>query len=160
ADLAFLRLGLLLRLLHLFLRRLRRGGGRHLRGRGWRGRGGRRGLLRRQERGHGRHLQHHPSRARHRGCSAADQRAAIPITWKPPSTWITSPVTPRPRAEIRNKATSPTSSCSVFFRSGAWVRWYSSIFESPCTPEAARVLMGPAEIAFTRIPRGPRSAAR
>ena len=30
----------------------------------------------------------------------------------------------------------------------------------PCTPEAARVLMGPAEIALTRIPFGPRSEAR
>ena len=37
------------------------------------------------------------------------QPAAIPITWNPPSTWITSPVTPRERGETRNRATSPTS---------------------------------------------------
>jgi hypothetical protein len=48
----------------------------------------------------------------------------------------------------------------VFFRRGAFARWYSSILEMPWTPEAAMVLIGPAEIAFTRIPFGPRSAAR
>ena len=61
---------------------------------------------------------------------------------------------------MRKRAASPTSSWSVFRRSGAWVRWYSSIFERPWTPEAARVLIGPAEIALTRMPFGPRSAAR
>ena len=50
---------------------------------------------------------------------------------------------PARQGETRNSAASPTSSCSVFLRSGAWVRWYSSIFERPCTPEAARVLIGP-----------------
>ena len=45
-------------------------------------------------------------------------------------------------------------------RSGAVVRMCSRIFEKPVLPAAARVLIGPAEMALTRMPFCPRSAAR
>src|SRR5262249_38167230 len=82
---------------------------------------------------------------------AVRYRAAIPITWNPPSTWITSPVTPRESGDTRKSAASPTSSCSVFLRRGACVRWYSSILERPCTPDAAIVLTGHADAAGPEV---------
>jgi len=35
--------------------------------------------------------------------------AAMPMTWKPPSTWMTSPVIPRESGDRRKSAASPTS---------------------------------------------------
>ena len=67
-------------------------------------RGGRRGLLRGGQGRRQRQAHDQARRARHRGCSGPDQSAAIPITWKPPSTWMTSPVTPRDSGETRNSA--------------------------------------------------------
>jgi hypothetical protein len=45
-------------------------------------------------------------------------------------------------------------------RSGAFFSTKFRIFENPPMPAAASVLMGPAEIAFTRMPCGPRLEAR
>ncbi|CFN68883.1 Uncharacterised protein [Bordetella pertussis] len=55
---------------------------------------------------------------------------------------------------------SSTSSMPTRLRAGAlaWAR--SSKASKPVMPEAARVLSGPGEMACTRMPCGPSSAAR
>jgi hypothetical protein len=45
-------------------------------------------------------------------------------------------------------------------RSGAAASNWLSIFRKLPTPAAASVLIGPAEIALTRVPSGPRFSAR
>ena len=73
---------------------------------------------------------------------------------------MTSPVTARDRSDARNTAARPTSSGVMFARNGAVSANEPYIFLKPAMPAAASVRIGPAEIALTRIPDGPRSAAR
>ena len=60
----------------------------------------------------------------------------------------------------QKQAVSPTSRLSTFRLNGALDAWWSRISKNPETPRAARVLMGPAEIALTLTPLGPRSFAK
>ena len=60
------------------------------------------------------------------------------------------------RSEQRKAATLPTSSIVTERRSGACCSTWSSILRKLAIPAAARVLIGPAEIALTRVPSGPR----
>ena len=79
---------------------------------------------------------------------------------EPESTKITCPVMPRLNSLHRKSAVSPTSAASVFLLSGAFSRATFKISVKPAIPRAANVLMGPAEIALTRIFLGPRSLAK
>ena len=69
-------------------------------------------------------------------------------------------VTSRRLGLSRNREASATSSISVSRPRGARSRWWRILLLNPAMPEAARVLMGPAEMPLTRIPSAPRSAAR
>jgi hypothetical protein len=60
----------------------------------------------------------------------------------------------------RYRALAPTSSMVTLRRSGATSGNLLYIVLKPVTPLAASVRIGPAETALTRIPSGPRSAAR
>src|SRR5690606_2830321 len=84
----------------------------------------------------------------------------IPTMLYPQSTYMTSPVTPEARSEHRNAPALPTSSMVTLRFNGAVSCTWSSILRSPEIPAAANVLIGPAEMAFTRIPSTPRSKAR
>ena len=64
------------------------------------------------------------------------------------------------RSESRNAAALPTSSVVTLRRSGAFFSTNLRILPKPPMPAAASVLIGPAEMAFTRMPFGPRLAAR
>ena len=57
-------------------------------------------------------------------------------------------------------AVLPTSSIVTVRLSGAAVSMYFKILEKSLIPLAARVLIGPEEIAFARMPLGPRLLAR
>jgi hypothetical protein len=63
---------------------------------------------------------------------------------------------PAARSEHRNAAVLPTSSMVTLRRNGATCATWSIILRRPATPDAARVLIAPAEIALTRVPSGPR----
>ena len=94
---------------------------------------------------------------------AADRygRMSVPIAWKPPSTWIISPVIPADRSENRNAIARPTGVGSeVSQPSGARRAHVSAICSNPGMPLPAIVFSGPAETVFTRMPFGPRSLAR
>ena len=65
-----------------------------------------------------------------------------------------------PKSLPRNTAVSATSAVSVLRRSGACCAEISSILDKSFTPRAEIVLIGPADIAFTRILLGPSSLAR
>ena len=78
---------------------------------------------------------------------------------KPASTCNTSPVTPDARFEHKNAAELPTSSMVTVRRSAAVCSKAANIFLKFLMPDAASVRIGPAEIAFTRIPSLPQSAA-
>src|SRR5262249_26873150 len=88
------------------------------------------------------------------------REAHTPTAWKPASTMRISAVTARPASLRRNNAASATSEVSTVRRSGARSRYPWRMFVNPGIPAAASVLMGPAEIALTRMFFGPRSAAR
>src|SRR6202140_4047048 len=77
----------------------------------------------------------------------------MPTVLKPPSTWRISPVMPAARSEHRKAAALPTSSRVTLRRRGATSATRLSILRNPGMPAAARVLIGPAEIALTRTPR-------
>jgi len=79
---------------------------------------------------------------------------------KPASTYEISAVMPAARSDSMNAATLPTSSIVTVRRSGALVSNTLSSLPKPLMPDAASVLIGPAEIALTRMPFGPRPAAR
>src|SRR5260221_456147 len=66
-----------------------------------------------------------------------------------------SPVMPLARSESRKAAVLPTSSALTPRRSGEFFSTKFRIFEKPPMPAAASVLIGPAEIAFTRLPDAP-----
>ncbi len=63
-----------------------------------------------------------------------------------------SPVTALAKSDSRNAATLPTSSMVTLRRNGAVFSTKRRILENPPMPAAASVLIGPAEIALTRIP--------
>ena len=65
----------------------------------------------------------------------------------------------RAMPEARNAAVSPTCSMVVFSRIGATADTCPSSFLKLPIPAAAKVLMGPAEIALTRICSGPSDVA-
>src|SRR6266498_987769 len=73
---------------------------------------------------------------------------------------MVSPVMPELPSDARNTPVAPTSLTSTLRLRGARSACVLSISLSPETPRAARVLIGPAEMAFTRILFGPRSLAR
>ena len=60
---------------------------------------------------------------------------------------------------IKNAAELPTSSIVTVRRNAAVFSKVESIFLKFLMPDAAKVRIGPAEIAFTRIPSFPKSAA-
>jgi hypothetical protein len=60
----------------------------------------------------------------------------------------------RGESEHRNAATLPTSSIVTLRRSGAYASTWPSILRKFAMPAAASVLIGPAEIALTRVPSG------
>jgi hypothetical protein len=62
-------------------------------------------------------------------------------------------------SESRNAAALPTSSVVTLRRSGACSSTNFRILPKPPMPAAASVLIGPAEMPFTRTPCGPRLAA-
>ena len=70
---------------------------------------------------------------------------------------MTSPVMPLARSESRKAAVFPTSWIVTPRRSGAFFSTKLRIFEKPPMPAAASVLMGPAEMQFTRMPLGPKA---
>src|SRR5690606_41578650 len=78
--------------------------------------------------------------------------AIIPTVLKPASTYRISPVIPLAHGEHRNNAALPTSSIVTLRFNGATFSFRSSILRNDLIPEAAKVRIGPAEIAFTRIP--------
>ena len=102
-----------------------------------------------------------PSReAKHEAAKTRNRRSYRPTTWYPPSTIRISPVIARDAGPSRNSAASATSASSTFRLSGARSRYTCRMLENPEMPDAASVLIGPAEIALTRMFCGPRSAAR
>ena len=78
----------------------------------------------------------------------------------PPSTCVISAVMPAARSDSKNAATLPTSSIVTLRRKGAALSTADRIFEKPLIPAAASVRIGPAEMPLTRMPRGPRLAAK
>src|SRR6478609_1804649 len=84
-----------------------------------------------------------------------------PIAWKPPSTWMISPVVAGKKSESR-----ATTACAVgewlvsSQPSGARSFHIDSRSSKPGIALAARVLSGPAETRLLRMPDGPRSRAR
>ena len=60
-----------------------------------------------------------------------------------------SPVTPEPRSESKYKADFPTSSVVTFRLSGEFSSFHFKMYLKSPIPEAAKVLMGPADIALT-----------
>ena len=81
----------------------------------------------------------------------------MPTTWNPPSTYNVWPVTWLERSLARYTADRPTSSIVMLALIGAMSGKERYIPLNPVTPMAAIVRTGPALIAFTRIPSGPRS---
>lgn len=69
------------------------------------------------------------------------------------------PVIPEDRGDARNAAVFPTSSIVVLSRIGETADTWLSSFLKSAMPAAANVLIGPAEIAFTRMPWGPSEEA-
>ena len=64
------------------------------------------------------------------------------------------------KSESKNEAAFPTSSIVTLRRKGAaFSKPLKSLLKS-LMPEAAKVLMGPAEMPFTRMPLGPNEVAR
>ena len=66
---------------------------------------------------------------------------------------------PEAKSEHKNAAELPTSSIVTVRRNAAVFSKVESIFLKFLMPDAAKVRIGPAEIAFTRMPSLPRSAA-
>ena len=84
----------------------------------------------------------------------------IPTVLKPASTYKISPVIPFAQGEHKNNAALPTSSIVTLRLSGAIFSLASNILRKDLIPDAARVRIGPAQIAFTRIPSAPRLEAK
>ena len=66
---------------------------------------------------------------------------------------------PDARSEHMNAAALPTSSIVTFFFSGAASEALLNIDLKLLMPAEAKVLIGPAEMALTRVPSGPNAAA-
>ena len=109
----------------------------------------------------------HPDRAAlfagtgKRSAAYGTSGSALPraVVLKPPSTYMISPVMPLARSEHRKAAALPTSSMVTLRRSGALCSLNESSLPKLPMPDAARVLIGPAEMALTRVPSGPRVTA-
>ena len=86
--------------------------------------------------------------------------ALIPTVLKPASTYKISPVIPFAHGEQRNNAALPTSSMVTLRRNGATFSFKSNILRKDLIPEAAKVRIGPAEMAFTRMPSAPKLEAK
>ena len=71
-----------------------------------------------------------------------------------------SPVTPEPRSESKYKADFPTSSIVTFRLSGELSSFHFNMYLKSPMPEAAKVLMGPADIALTLMLSLPKSSAK
>src|SRR5262249_29241619 len=100
-------------------------------------------------------------RGRHASEDTGGQPSSVPIAWKPPSTWISSPWIPADRSESRNATAFPTGvGSSTSQPSGARRSHAPLICSNPGIPLPAIVLIGPALTVFTRTLRGPRSRAR
>ena len=84
----------------------------------------------------------------------------IPIMWYPPSTTIISPDVNFPASEIKYTAVPPTASRVALEPRGALSSVKLYVFRAPPTAAPAKVLIGPGDIALTRILSGPRSEAR
>src|SRR6185369_8575347 len=82
------------------------------------------------------------------------------VVFRPPSTYMISAVIPLARSESMKAAALPTSSMVILRRSGALCALYASSLPKLPMPDAASVLIGPAETALARIPCGPRQKAR
>ena len=86
--------------------------------------------------------------------------AQAPCEWTPPSTWMISPVVAGNQSDRRAaQARAAGSGSSRFHAKGARVLHTASKSSKPGMLFAAIVLMGPAAMRFTRMPRGPRSRA-
>ena len=92
----------------------------------------------------------------------AEQDSGLPIaTWlKPPSTYTISALTPPARSDSRKAATLPTSSVVMVRRIGVVAANSVSSLPKSLMPEAASVLIGPAEMPLTRMPLPPRLCAK
>ncbi|MNT94348.1 hypothetical protein D3C72_2360080 [compost metagenome] len=66
---------------------------------------------------------------------------------------------PDARSDSMKAAVLPTSSVVTLRRRQDWLAAIDSSLPKPEMPAAARVLIGPAEMAFTRMPSLPRLAA-
>src|SRR5690606_31165460 len=84
----------------------------------------------------------------------------IATVLKPASTNIISPVIPDAHGDSKNSAALPTSVWVILRCNGAIFSLISSILRNDLIPLAARVRIGPAEIALTRIPSPPIEVAR
>ena len=85
--------------------------------------------------------------------------AAMPIMWKPASTWMTSPVVEKPRSEHSHRAAPATPSIEVSSFIADMARPWLIMPRPPEMPASDRVRMAPAEMALQRMPLGPRSRA-
>src|SRR5690554_4920701 len=83
----------------------------------------------------------------------------MPEILAPASTYRTSPVIPEARSDDLHSAESPPSVVVTLRRNGARLAFSLSIRRKLAIPEAASVLIGPAEIAFNPMPSSPRLAA-
>ena len=79
----------------------------------------------------------------------------MPTVLKPASTYKISPVMPFAHGEQRKSAALPTSSMVTLRLRGAIFSLASNILRNDLMPDAAKVRIGPAEIALTRIPSSP-----
>ena len=98
--------------------------------------------------------------ARCRNDGSSLRRDYMPVMLKPQSTKVISPVMPLARGEQRKRAVLPTSICSTLRWRGARAVTAVRIWLKSPMPRAARVLMGPAEMALTRMFLEPRETAR
>ena len=80
-----------------------------------------------------------------------------PTTEKPLSTWVTSPVIALDILLNKNVQQSPTSFAVTFLCNGDFSSTISKIVPKSFIPFAESVFIGPAEIAFIRVPLLPKS---
>src|SRR4029077_20016658 len=84
-----------------------------------------------------------------------------PIAWKPPSTWMISPVVAGKKSDSSAHTARAVGSWSFSSQpSGARVLHIDSISSKPGIALAARLFSGPALTRLQRMPCGPRARAR
>ena len=85
---------------------------------------------------------------------------SVPMAWKPPSTWIISPVVIFDQSLNRKQTIWPTGVASDSDQpSGARFSQLPESWSKPGMFLPAMVRIGPAETVLTRMPCGPRSRA-